>query len=197
MRQKGRKEKDISFERLEFLGDRVLGVIISDLLYQKYPLDDEGNLSLRFSSLVCMETLYDICIHTGLHSYIRHDLPLHEKTEKNLLADSMEAFIAALYLDGGLEVARQFILQYFEPLLENKERTIKPSKTALQEWAHQQKIPSPVYKLISQVGPKHLPTFEVLLEIPETSYQVVAKGSSIKEAENLAAGLLLKMFIAK
>ena len=193
MRSKLKEKNEISFDRLEFLGDRVLGLVVAQILFKKYPSLDEGGLSLRSSSLVRMESLYRVCVESGLSLHIQHELPPHEKTGKNLLADAMEAFLAALYLDGGLEVVRKFIHQYFEPLLEDAGRDMKPAKTYLQELAHQKKLAGPIYIVLSQEGPKHAPTFQIEASIPGSSYKTNAFGSSIKEAENLAAIHLLEI----
>ncbi len=193
MRSRKNATKDYAFDRLEFLGDRVLGLVIAEILYEKYPDVDEGELSLRSSSLVRMESLYQVAVQSGLKDHIRHELPPHETTGKNLLADAMEAFLAALYLDGGLATVKRFINQYWEAFLEDRTPIIKPAKTSLQEWAHQQKLPSPVYTVVAEDGPKHLPIFDVKVTIPSTSYQAEAQGSSIKQAENLAAYTLMNM----
>ncbi len=195
IRSKMKEKNAISFDRLEFLGDRILGLVVAQMLFEKYPELDEGGLSLRSSSLVRMESLYRVCVESGLSLHIQHELPPHEKTGKNLLADAMEAFLAALYLDGGLDVVTKFIHLYFEPLLEDAGRDMKPAKTYLQELAHQKNLGGrrPLYTILSQEGLQHLPTFHIEASIQGTEYRASAFGSSIKEAENLAATALLEI----
>lgn len=181
-------------ERLEFLGDRVLGLIIAQLLYQRFPEAPEGDLSLRHTQLVNKETLSQIGLILDLGHYLR--MARGEKAsggqlKKSLLADACEALIAALYLDGGLSVAQEFILRYWKTLLSEKSQFIKDAKSKLQEQVQAQGKSAPRYEIIERTGPDHAPVFTVAIFV-EGFPSHVGSGPSRREAEQQAAQRLLE-----
>lgn len=182
--------KKASYERLEFLGDRVLGLIIAELLYKHFPSEKEGTWAMRFTRLVCEQTLANIAREIGLpERLITQDDSLRDNN--SILADVVEAFIAALYLDKGMASAKAFVQRYWLPLLLQPQDKIKDSKSALQEWAQKNKNCLPEYHLIACRGPDHAPQFEMEVRVAD-SFMVRAIGSSKKEAEQKAADELLK-----
>ncbi len=191
-RRKMIKKKDIAFDRMEFVGDRILGLVIADTLYARYPEADEGELSLRSANLVCMDTLYKICIKCGLDKYIQYDTAGYDsRMIKNLFADAMEAFLAALFLDGGVDIVKSFIHQYWGDLIDNESKPLKRPKTALQEYLHLKKMQAPVYTLMTTQGPPHAPEFTMQVQIPQTDLSEIAVAASVKDAQNIAALKLL------
>ena len=181
------------YQRLEFLGDRVLGLVVAQMVFEANPGAPEGELSLRLNALVNAETLAEIADEIGLSRLIVAGSELRTLTGRkrvNLRADVMEALIAAVYLEGGLEAARRFISRYWEGRSKAPTAARRDAKTELQEWAHQVAKASPSYVIESREGPDHDPVFEVSVRIsgvrPET-----AKGRSKREAEQAAATALL------
>ncbi len=180
--------KSAPYERLEFLGDRVLGLILADMLYHHFPAENEGDWAMRFTLLAQEKTLAEIAKQIGLPKrLITQDNALRQNS--SILADVCEAVIAALYLDQGLEKARQFVQTWWTPLLNRSHETIKDAKSALQEWAqkHQQ---MPQYTVINRIGPDHAPLFTIEAKI-EGFGETQAVGPSKKEAEQNAAKQLL------
>ena len=134
-----RTEKGANYERLEFLGDRVLGLCIAELLFSTFGKADEGELSVRLNQLVSAETCAQVADEMELHLFIRTGADVKKTTGKRMLnvrADVVESLIAALYLEGGLEVARKFILRYWEGRAIRADGSRRDAKTELQEWAH-------------------------------------------------------------
>ncbi len=181
------------YQRLEFLGDRVLGLVVAQMVFEANPRAPEGELSLRLNALVNAETLAEIADEIGLSRLIVAGSELRTLTGRkrvNLRADVMEALIAAVYLEGGLEAARAFIGRYWEGRSKAPTAARRDAKTELQEWAHQVAKASPLYVIESREGPDHDPVFEVSVRIagvrPET-----AKGRSKREAEQAAATAIL------
>lgn len=181
-------------ERLEFLGDRVLGLIIAQLLFQQFPSAPEGDLSLRHTQLVNKETLSQVALELQLGTYIR--MTRGEKAsggqlKKSLLADACEAVIAAVYLDGGLSAAQDFILKYWGDLLGEKSQFIKDAKSKLQEWVQAQGKNAPSYEIVQREGPDHAPIFTVAI-FAEGLPSMEGAGASRREAEQQAAQRLLE-----
>lgn len=180
------------YERMEFLGDRVLGLVIAEWLYTLFPNANEGELAKRHAALVNRDALHEIALDIRLDRHLR--LARGESVQaarKNLaaLSDAVEALIGAMYLDGGLEVARRFIQRYWR----THASSAAPSdpKTALQEWAQGQGLPLPAYRVVERSGPAHAPKF--IIEASVKGYPpAMAEGESKRAAEKLAAGLLLK-----
>lgn len=191
LRQK--KRGVMPYERLEFLGDRVLGLIIAEWLYEKYPDADEGEMAKRHAALVNREALRSVAAEIGLGQYLR--LARGEEAgaaRKNLatLPDAMEALLGALYLDGGLKAAGEFIHRYWQKDIAMEEAPADP-KTALQEWAQGQGLPLPQYKVLEHSGPAHAPKF--IIEASVKGYEpAVAEGNSKRAAQKAAAELLLR-----
>lgn len=182
------KIKAISpFERLEFLGDRVLSLVVAHWLYTLYPEEAEGSLAVRHSALVKRATLVAVAQQLDLQSDLHYDQQkgvarLHEK----IIADSCEALLGALFLDGGLEAAEKRIKVWWKPYL--KAQKIPPinPKSYLQEWAQAQGLPVPFYRVLHFSGPDHQPLFTLQVEV-EGFPVVQASGSSKKQAEIKAA----------
>ncbi len=182
------------YERLEFLGDRVLGLIIADILLKRFPDEDEGSLAPRFAALVRREALAEVAMIIDL---ARHLVlaPGEEKsggrTNSGLLADACEAIIAALYLDAGLETASRFIVRSWAPLMAATDEPPRDAKTRLQEWAQEHKLRLPVYQILAREGPPHSPTFTVRASV-EGYPPAEATGPSKRAAEQGAAGEVLR-----
>jgi ribonuclease-3 len=183
-----------NYERLEFLGDRVLGLIIARLLYDQFPQEKEGALALRFSNLVRRETLIKVAQRLGLEQHLilaRGERMRGEGGNPSVLADSCEALIAALYLDGGLEKTQRFIETYWAEELKSSDVSQKDAKSLLQEWAQAQGLPAPYYKVIKVEGEDHLPIFTIEVQVEGYS-GLKTQGSSKREAMQKAADLFLK-----
>jgi ribonuclease-3 len=191
-----RKPDDQTFhyERLEFLGDRVLGLAVADLLHRSFPRAKEGELSLRFNAAVNADTLAEIADELQLHEFIRTGDDIKELTGKRLKsvrADVLEAVIAAIYLDGGLDAATSFITRFWRSRLARSTPVRRDSKTELQEWAHSRKLESPRYREIARDGPDHDPHFTVAVIIPGIE-ECIGGGQSKRAAEQEAARALLE-----
>lgn len=183
----------IDYERFEFLGDRVLGLIVADMLLAAFPEALEGELSLRLNALVNAEMLSRIAEEIGLPDVIRAGSDvrnLAERKRTNLRADALESLIAVLYLDGGLETARTFIHRYWQPRSQAMGVARRDPKTELQEWAHQAARAVPDYLLEAREGPDHDPLFTVSVKVGAFE-PAVGSGRSKREAEQAAAAALL------
>ena len=178
-----------NYERLEFLGDRVLGLIVAVLLFETFPKADEGELSLRFNQLVDARTCSDVAIELDIVKLIRAGADLGNPAAKNLVnvrADVIEALIAAFYLDGGMDAAKDFIHANWKSRMEGTLEARRDAKTELQEWAHRDCAAQPAYVILSRDGPDHDPHFAVKVTVgiypPETG-----EGRSKRLAEQDAA----------
>lgn len=185
------KEKVESNERLEFLGDSILSFIVSDYLYKKYPLFDEGFLTNLRSLLVNTKTLAEIARELDFGSHLKLSKGEEEsrgRENQSLLADSFEAFIGALFLDQGIEAVKKFIEQTVLPLAGYyvQKRTLKDPKSLLQEKVQAKRLNSPVYKVLEEEGPAHAKRFTVGVYINE-KLAGTGRGKSKQEAEELAA----------
>ncbi|MGI9508786.1 MAG: ribonuclease III [Geminicoccaceae bacterium] len=181
-------------QRLEFLGDRVLGLVVAHLLIARFPHEEEGPLSRRHAALVRRETLAEIAGSFGLGNMLTF-APSEEagngRINPSILADALEALIGALYLDAGLDVAERFIRAQWEPHVSAMGRPPRDAKTTLQEWAQGRGLSLPVYTLAETSGPAHAPRFRV--EVVLADYPAVtASASSKRQAEQAAAKALLK-----
>jgi len=186
-----RKNSDDGFhyEKLEFLGDRVLGLCVAERLYIEFPDADEGELSLRLNALVKGKTLAEVADDLKIHEFIRTGGDLKEVTGKRMQsvrADVIEALIAAIYLDGGLKPAFAFVNSFIEKRLNQPDAARRDSKTALQEWAHTKQLGSPQYIETGKSGPDHDPVFsvEVVIGGKEPGH---GSGQSKRAAEQAAA----------
>ncbi|GGA93139.1 ribonuclease 3 [Brucella endophytica] len=189
-----RQQAGANYERLEFLGDRVLGLVVAEMLFAAFPKAAEGELSVRLNALVNAETCAAIADEIGLHALIRTGADIKalmtEKRLMNVRADVIEALIAGIYLEGGLDAVRPFIRRYWEPRSRETEAGRRDAKTELQEWAHQQKGAQPRYVIKSRVGPDHDPQFTV--EVTVTGFDAaVGIGRSKRIAEQNAAAEIL------
>lgn len=183
----------ISYQRLEFLGDRVLGLIIAKLVFRRFPEEPEGDLARRLAALVRKETLAEVAGAIDLGAYIDFGPGEQEgggAENPSVLADACEAVIGALYLDGGLTAAERFVLPYWTPLLEAEHRPPQDPKTALQEWAQGRALPLPAYREVAREGPPHEPLFTVEVRV-EGLRPATAQGRSKRIAEQAAAECLL------
>lgn len=183
----------LSYERLEFLGDRVLGLIIARLLFSRFPEEAEGDLARRLAALVRKDTLADVAGKLELGGYIDFGPGEQEgggAENPSMLADACEAVIGALFLDGGLSAAEGFVVPYWTPYLEAEPAPPQDAKTALQEWAQARGLPLPGYHEIDREGPPHDPLFTVEVQV-EGLPPATAQGRSKRAAERAAAELLL------
>lgn len=183
-----------SYERLEFLGDRVLGLVVSEMLLKRFPDEAEGTLAIRFAALVSGESLASVAMDIDLGSHIAASPGEAEagvRDNPSILADVCEAVIGALYLDGGLEAARDFIEPHWRALLEADPRPRQDPKTALQEWAQARGAALPAYREVARSGPPHAPVFTVEVAV-EGKAPERGEGRSKRVAEREAAERLLK-----
>jgi ribonuclease-3 len=185
-----------SNERLEFLGDRVLGLILAETLHERYPNDAEGLLALKFNALARREACAAAAESAGLSSYLilaASEAKSGGRHKAAILSGAIEAVIAALYLDGGLEAARQFVLRHWQRAFDDLGRDMRDAKTALQEWAQarQHGRGAPVYRIVSRGGPDHAPQFDVEVSI-EGLQPALGRGGSKRDAEQDAARAMLQ-----
>ena len=186
-------DKDINNEKVEFLGDRVLGLVIAKKLLEIYPNEKEGILDKKFASLVNKKTCLEIANKLKLQNYI---LTFNFKNKKKLiedkvLADSCEALIGAIYIDKGFDITEKFILKFWAKNIKNSIITQIDAKTKLHEFSLKKFKKLPVYKVISNTGPRHKPLFKVGVKLMDTKYYI-AEGKSKKDAEQNSAILCLK-----
>ncbi len=178
-----------NYERLEFLGDRVLGLAVAEVLYNKFPNEPEGDMAKRLAALVQGTMLAQVAKEINLGRFIEFSEAERDAggaENENILADVMEAIIGALYLDGGFEKCQKMVEKLWgEHLYEVKKPPAHP-KTELQEWAQGQGLELPVYEIIGQSGPDHAPIFEIELSV-DGFEQVRAEGKSRQDAERAAA----------
>jgi len=182
-----------SYDRLEFLGDRVLGLSISAALYERYPNEPEGQLSRRYNALVARETCADVGREIGIPPLIRLGKQAREdgaNQSDNVVGDVVEALIGALYLEAGLDAAEALIRRLWEPLVEEQRRAPKHPKSALQELAASRDLPNPHYEVVSRTGAHHAPKFTIRVSIRSLG-EAEAEGASKQDAETEAAKALL------
>lgn len=182
------------YERLEFLGDRVLGLAIADWLYALFPEEPEGKLSRRLNALVSRETCAEIGRELGIGSRMVLGKQAREDgaaDSDNVLGDIVEALIGALFLDGGLEAASRFIRDRWSDRVSTRDRAPVHPKSALQEWAAAHDRKPPVYEVTGRSGPHHAPSFEVEVSIAGVG-EARASGASKQDAETMAAKALLE-----
>jgi len=185
-------DKEYNYEKLEFLGDRVLGLCISKKLLEIFPNEKEGILDKKLASLVNKNKCYEVGKQLKLDKSIKiGNLTLKKQViEKKIISDSCEALIGAIYLDKGFEFVEKFILKNWNKHINDKNINIVDAKTKLQEYSLKKFKILPIYKFISDSGPKHKPNFKVAVKLKDTSY-VEAEGASKKQAQQAAAAKLL------
>lgn len=182
-----------SYQRLEFLGDRVLGLVVARLLYVCFPGEAEGDLAKRHARLVSRDVaaLAARKLELGPHIvFSKGEMESGGAESASALGDVMEALLGAVYLDGGLEPAEKFAVSLWEPMLSLDLEPPKDPKTTLQEWSQARSLGLPAYKVISQSGPAHDPSFEV--EVAVGCNKASGLGSSKRAAEQAAAKSLLE-----
>ena len=180
-------------QRLEFLGDRVLGLVVAHLLIARFPHEEEGPLSRRHAALVRRETLAEIAGAFGLGdmlTFARSEEAGNGRVNPSILADALEALIGAVYLDGGFETAERFVRARWEQHVRTMGKPPRDAKTALQEWAQGRALSLPIYRLVNTSGPAHAPLFEVEVTLADFP-PVAASASSKRQAEQAAAKALL------
>jgi len=185
--------KDNNYEKLEFLGDRVLGLIIAKKLLEIYPNEKEGILDKKFASLVNKKTCLEIAKKMDLHKYV---LSINVKNRKNLiedkvLADCCEALLGSIYLDKGFIIVEKVVLNLWSNNIKDSVVTQIDAKTKLQEFSLKRYKKLPIYKLISNTGPRHMPIFKIAVKLQDTKFYT-AQGKSKKDAEQNAAILCLE-----
>ena len=182
-----------NYERLEFLGDRVLGLVIARALYDRYPKEPEGNLSRRYNALVARETCAEIGRELGVPPLIRLGKQAREdgaNQSDNVVGDTVEALIGALLIDAGLDAAQRFVLKAWAPFLEAQGRAPQHPKSALQELAAARACKPPEYEVVGRSGAHHAPVFTIRVAVKGLG-EATAEGSSKQEAETAAAEALL------
>ncbi len=187
-------DKNINNEKLEFLGDRVLGLIISEKLLNKYPDENEGIIDKKFANLVNKKTCLLVARKMNLKKYILLGSS-HKKLERSadkITSDCLEAIVGAIYLDGGLKSVEKFILNFWDEYLLKSTVTLIDSKTKLQEFSLKTFKELPKYVFFKKTGPQHRPIFKTEVQIPN-SKKIIGIGSSKKNAQQNAAAKLLKI----
>lgn len=182
------------YERLEFLGDRVLGLAVASWLYASFPEEPEGKLSRRLNVLVSRETCAEIARAIGVTDQMRLGKQALEdgaSDSDNVLGDMIEAMLGALYLEGGTEAADRFVRRQWEGLLDRQATAPKHPKSELQEWAAANDRKAPEYRQVERTGPQHAPLFMVEVSIRGVG-EARAEGTSKQEAETEAARVLLE-----
>lgn len=178
-----------TYERLEFLGDRVIGLIVAEMLYQKFPKEEEGAMAKRFVALTREETLAEIARNIGLPDLIKTNQDTLRQND-SVLSDVCEAVVAALYLDQGLDAVRKFMKPLWEPILATEIQIPQDAKSELQEWCQKKYKELPTYELTDRSGPDHQPIFRIQVQIKKK--KAFGTGTSKKLAEQNAAETLLK-----
>ena len=180
-------------EQLEFLGDRVLGLVVADYLVKTHADEHEGDLARRHAQLVSRKTCASIAADLGLAAVLKTDEGIRQKDDvpRNVLADGCEAVLGAVYLDGGLEAAQQIIMTLWQDVLAAQTEAPIDNKSALQEWLMQRGKPLPEYEIVDRSGPDHEPEFTVAVSSDIGAAQGI--GASRKLAEQRAAAALLQL----
>lgn len=184
-----KKRRSFDFERLEFLGDRILGLVIAEQLFTYFGQESEGDLAKRLAVLVSRDTCIAIACELNFQE-IYEVLGAEEGAMGTIVADAMEAVIGAVYLDGGLEAAKSLIHRLWHPKIKSTKKPPKDHKSSLQEWSQKFKLGVPEYSVIEMSGPAHAPHFVVEVKIQD--FAATAEGTSKRVAEQKAAKLLLE-----
>ena len=187
-------DNNVNNEKLEFLGDRVLGLVISEKLLNKFPNEKEGIIDKKFANLVNKKTCLIIAKKINLKKFILLGSS-HKKLERSadkIISDCLEAIVGAIYLDGGLKSVEKFILNFWDEFLLKSTVTLIDSKTKLQEFSLKKFKELPKYVFFKKSGPQHRPLFKTEVQIPN-SKKIVGIGSSKKNAQQNAAAKLLKI----
>lgn len=190
-----------SNQRMEFLGDRVLGLVIAEMLINKFPKKREGFMTKMFHNLVSGQTCAAVGAELNLRQYLFMDASMRTNKKANYdraVADAVEALIAAIYLDGGLDAAEKFIKRcwIFDQMSKEPDETESNPKTLLSDWCGQNKAPYAAYETLATSGPDHAPVFTVKASV-EGHGEATAKGGNKAEAERAAASALLDLLDTK
>ena len=183
-----------SYQRLEFLGDHVLGLIISDMLFRAFPKADEGELSRRLADLVRREACADVARAINLSEALRLGSSENNaggRTRIAILADVCESLVGAVYVDGGYEAAVKLVDRLWGERMRTPVRPLRDPKTILQEWAQARGLPTPTYREVARTGPEHNPVFRVAVVLPGKE-SVEGVDRYMRGAEHAAAAALLK-----
>jgi ribonuclease-3 len=189
----GARNRAGSYQRLEFLGDHVLGLVVSDMLFHAFPRADEGELSRRLADLVRKEACADVARAIELGAAIRlgaSESNAGGRGRTAILADVCEAMIGAVFVDGGYQAASVLIERLWEARMRAPARPLRDSKTVLQEWAQARGLPTPSYREVERRGPDHDPEFRVTVELPDHA-PAEGHGRSKRAAEQAAAAAML------
>jgi ribonuclease III len=185
--------RNASYQRLEFLGDHVLGLVISDMLYKAFPRANEGELSRRLSDLVRKETCADVARTMDIGPALKlgnSESHAGGRLRANILADACEGLVGAVFLDGGYEAADTLVDKFWRERMLKPLRPLRDPKTMLQEWAQGRGLPTPAYRELARTGPHHDPEFRVAVVLPDRP-PAEGMGSSKRAAEQAAAAAML------
>jgi ribonuclease III len=188
------RKRGESYQRLEFLGDHVLGLIVSDMLYRSFPNADEGEMSKRLADLVRKESCADVAKSLGLADDIKLGAVgagAGARLRKSVLGDICEAVIGAVYLDGGFQAASEFVERNWTERMKKPRQPLRDPKTVLQEWAQGKGLPTPVYREVERTGPHHDPQFRVAVDLPGLA-PAEGVGGSKRAAEKVAASVMIE-----
>ena len=183
-------------QRLEFLGDRVLGLVMAEALLGIDITASEGQLAPRFNALVRKETCADVAREIDLGAVLRlgrSEMLSGGRRKQALLGDAIEAVIAAVYLDGGFDAAKELILRLWRARIHNVEDDARDPKTALQEWAQARALKPPKYREVKRTGPDHAPEFTIAAELENGAEELATAGSKRQAEQAAARALLLKL----
>jgi len=189
----GKGSRSGSYQRLEFLGDHVLGLVVSDMLFRAFPKADEGELSRRLADLVRQETCAEVARAIDLGAVIKlgvSEINSGGRRRTAILADVCEALIGAVFVDGGYPAAAALIDRLWGERMRTPARPLRDSKTVLQEWAQARGLPTPSYREVARTGPHHDPEFRVTVELPAL-LPAEGRGRSKRAAEQAAAAAML------
>ena len=190
---KPQRKRGDSYQRLEFLGDHVLGLIVSDMLYRAFPNADEGEMSKRLADLVRKESCADVAKSLGLTDDIKLGAVgagAGARLRKSVLGDICEAVIGAIFLDGGYGAAATFVERNWTERMRKPRQPLRDPKTVLQEWAQGKGLPTPVYREVERTGPHHDPQFRIAVELPGLA-SAEGIGGSKRAAEKAAASAMI------
>ncbi len=189
----GPQNRVASYQRLEFLGDHVLGLVISDMLYRAFPKANEGELSRRLADLVRKETCAEVAKAMDLGPALRlgnSESHAGGRLRTTILADACEGLVGAVFVDGGYAAADELIARFWKERMIKTVRPLRDAKTMLQEWAQARGLPTPAYKELARTGPHHDPEFKVAVVLPDRP-PAEGLGSSKRAAEQAAAAAML------
>ncbi|MDJ1156957.1 ribonuclease III [Chelatococcus sp. SYSU_G07232] len=187
-------DKTRTYQRLEFLGDRVLGLCVSDMLFAAFPSAEEGELSRRLAELVRKESCAEVATAWEVGPHLKlgdGEVASGGRRNRAILADVCEAIVGAVFLDGGYGAARGVVERAFTERMHAPRRPLRDAKTALQEWAQGRGLPAPTYDLVTRSGPDHAPMFRIAVKV-EGLADAVGEGASKRVAEQAAAAGFLQ-----